>query len=101
MTSPNPSLYVVYLGGDLVEGRMGEDHEVVVVVGDDIKDARRKAKAKWRGQGNAHVDAVQRIDRIDGYELTLHPGAAGDAIAHDPTYDPSDASDASDASDPT
>ena len=24
-------LYVVYLGGDLMPGRMGEDHEVVVV----------------------------------------------------------------------
>jgi hypothetical protein len=89
MTSPN--LYVVYLGGDLVEGRMGEDHEVVVVVGDDVKDARRRAKAKWRGQGNAHVDAVQRIERVDGYELALQPAAApGDQIVTDPSYDPSD-----------
>lgn len=88
MTSP--SLYVVYLGGDLVEGRMGEDHEVVVVVGDDVKDARRRAKAKWQGHGNAHVDAVQRIDRVDGYDLALQPGAAGDHIVHDPAYDPSD-----------
>jgi GNAT superfamily N-acetyltransferase len=30
-------------------------------------DARRKAEAKWRVHGEAHVDAVRRTDRIDGY----------------------------------
>jgi hypothetical protein len=89
MTSPN--LYVVYLGGDLVEGRMGEDHEVVVVVGDDVKDARRKAKTKWGGHGNAHIDAVQRIDRVDGYDLALQAGSTpGDQIVLDPAYEASD-----------
>jgi hypothetical protein len=86
----NPNLYVVYLGGDLVEGRMGEDHEVVLVVGGNPAEAKRKAKAKWRGQGRAHIDALQRVDRIDGYELLLQAGADGDAITTDSTYEPSD-----------
>jgi hypothetical protein len=86
-----PNLYVVYLGGDLVEGRMGEDHEVVLVVGDDPAEAKRNAKAKWRGQGKAHIDALQRIDRIDGYELTLQPGSPGDDLTLDSNYEASDA----------
>ena len=85
-----PKLFVVYLGGDLVEGRMGEDHEVVIVVGQDDAEAKRKAKAKWQGHGRAHIDAVQQIDRVDGYDLTLRPGAAGDAITTDSSYEPSD-----------
>lgn len=85
-----PKLFVVYLGGDLVEGRMGEDHEVVIVVGADDKEAKRKAKAKWRGHGRAHIDAVQQVDRVDGYDVALRPGAPGDAITTDRRYEPSD-----------
>jgi hypothetical protein len=81
-----PALYVVYLGGHVAEGRMGEDHEVVLVVGRDLKEARRRARAKWRGIGKPHVDAVQRIERVDGHMITLLPGAEGDSASLDPTY---------------
>ena len=40
---------------------MGEDHEVVFVVADDMVSARRAAKAKWGGDGRAHVDALTRV----------------------------------------
>ena len=41
---------------------MGEDHEVVFVVAEDVRAARRAAKAKWGGDGRPHVDALTRLD---------------------------------------
>ena len=72
-------LYSAYLGGDLGPGRVGEDHEVVFVVADDELSARRAAKAKWGGQGRPHVDALTRVDMIDGYAIGLYPAGDGDA----------------------
>ena len=59
-------LYAAFLGGELAPGRMGEDHEVVFVVADDEVSARRAAKKKWGGDGQPHVDALTRIDKVDG-----------------------------------
>ncbi|HEY7439168.1 MAG TPA: DUF1543 domain-containing protein [Acidimicrobiia bacterium] len=86
------ALYAVYLGGDLATGRMGEDHEVVFVVGDDIHDIRRRARAKWGGAGHAHVDAVRRLDVIDGFEIALRDVGGGDRTELDPSYEPADGS---------
>ncbi|MGO8827038.1 MAG: DUF1543 domain-containing protein [Acidimicrobiales bacterium] len=72
-------LYAAYLGGELGPGRMGEDHEVVFVVADDERSARRAAKAKWGGEGRPHVDALTRVERIDGFAVGLTPGGEGDA----------------------
>ena len=71
-------LYAAYLGGELTDGRMGEDHEVVFVVADDVTGARRAAKAKWGGDGRAHVDALTRLDMIDGFTIALEEGGSGD-----------------------
>jgi len=86
-----PRLYAVYLGGDPAPGRMGEDHEVVFVVSTDPRSARRAARAKWTGTDpKPHVDMVQELDAVDGYELSLvHTGKVG-ALPVDPTYEPSD-----------
>ena len=78
-TLPRVHLYAAYLGGELGPGRMGEDHEVVFVVADDERSARRAAKAKWGGEGRPHVDALTRVDRIDGFAVGLTPGGEGDA----------------------
>jgi hypothetical protein len=74
-------LYAAFLGGDLGSGRMGEDHEVVFVVAEGELSARQAAKAKWGGSGRPHVDALTRIDVIDGFaiELELH-GGGGDTL---------------------
>ena len=72
-------LFAAYLGGELGSGRMGEDHEVVFVVAEDTLAARRAAKAKWGGSGRAHVDALTRIDMIDGFAIGLERTGAGDA----------------------
>lgn len=85
----DPGLYVVYLGGDVVPGRMGEDHEVVLVAAATVKEARRRAKAKWSGVGRPHVDAIAEVHRVDGHDVRLEPGGPdGDEIVVDPTYVP-------------
>ena len=71
-------LYAAFLGGELANGRMGEDHEVVFVVADDTKAARTAALQKWSGSGRGHVDAVTRLDMIDGYRVRVAPGGTGD-----------------------
>jgi hypothetical protein len=60
---------------------------VFVVDHDDLTDVRGRARAKWRGAGTAHVDAVQRLDRIDGFDVNvLRAAAEGDHTELDPTY---------------
>lgn len=81
-------LYVVYLGGDPSPGRLGEDHEVVVVVASDMKEARRAARAKWRGDSTAHVDAVQVLSVVDGFAIRLEATDQVDVSAIDVTYEP-------------
>ena len=81
-------LYVVYLGGALSPGRMGEDHEVVLVVAESVKDARAKAKKKWRGDSRAHVDAVARVAVVDGHRIAPEPTDEPDSIETDDTYVP-------------
>jgi Domain of Unknown Function (DUF1543) len=72
-------LFAAFLGGELAAGRMGEDHEMVFVVAEDTKSARRAAKAKWGGGGRAHVDALTRLDMIDGFAVGLEPSGTGDS----------------------
>ena len=81
-------LYVVYLGGHLAPGRMGEDHEVVLVAAESVADARKRAKRKWRGTQRAHVDAVARVGVVDGHRVTLTPTDEPDDVATDDTYAP-------------
>lgn len=71
-------LYAAFLGGSMSGDRMGEDHEMVLIVADDREDANAKAKAKWRGTGRSHVDALQRIDMVDGFRIDLVPTGTGD-----------------------
>ena len=86
----DPQLYAVYLGGDPAPGRIGEDHEVVFVVADDVTSARRLARGKWRGDDpKPHVDMVQELDVIDGYAVTLSPTDRSSSAARDVTYEPS------------
>jgi hypothetical protein len=84
-----PRLYGVYLGGDPAPGRLGEDHEMVFVVATDHRAAKQAARAKWTGTDpKPHVDMVQELDAVDGYEVHLtHTGRTG-SMAVDPTYEP-------------
>jgi hypothetical protein len=73
-------LYAAYLGGPLETGRMGEGHEVVLVVAADRDDAKRRAAAKWRGAPPGHLDALVRVDRVDGHQVTLSEVGGGDVL---------------------
>ena len=73
-------LFAAYLGGELTPGRMGEDHEVVFVVAEDLPAARKAATAKWGGGGRAHVDALTRLDKVDGYAIALEQAGNGDTM---------------------
>lgn len=86
--SETMQLYVVYLGGDPSPGRLGEDHEVVMVVASDVKEARRAARAKWQGGSPAHVDAVQVLNVVDGFAIRLEATGRAQANEIDVTYDP-------------
>ena len=57
---------------------MGEGHEVVMVVAPDLDEAKSRAKAKWSGKGRGHVDALQRVDVVDGFEVRLEQVGEGD-----------------------
>jgi len=64
-------LWAVYLGGHLAADRIGEDHELVFVVADEVEAAKKAAKKKWRGVGRAHVDAIRSVDEVDGYVVSV------------------------------
>ena len=64
-------LYAVLLGGSGGPGRLSEDHETVFVVADDDKSAKRAAREKWSGYGKGHVDALEVVDVVDGFTITL------------------------------
>ena len=81
-------LFVVYLGGKVAEDRMGEDHEVVAVVATDVTAARKAAKAKWRGIGDPHVDAVRELDVVDGHKVLLARVTGEDNTPLDSTWVP-------------
>lgn len=69
-------LHAAYLGGSLDAGRMGESHEVVLVVATDRAEA--KSRAKNRPAPPERLDALERIVRIvrivrvDGHTITLN-----------------------------
>ena len=72
-------LYAAYLGGPLADGRVGEDHEVVLVVAADRREAKTRAVAKWKGTPPGHLDALERIERVDGFAVTLSQVGGGDS----------------------
>jgi hypothetical protein len=67
---------------------MGEDHEVVTVVANDVKSARAAARAKWSGVGRAHVDAIRPLTSSDGYEISLTHTGVRETMEIDTTFEP-------------
>ena len=81
-------LFVAFLGGDPAPGRIGEDHEVVLVVADDVKAARAAAREKWTGVGRPHVDAITPISVVDGHRVQLAHTGEADTWDIDTTFEP-------------
>jgi Domain of Unknown Function (DUF1543) len=86
--SDGPQLYAVYLGGDPSPGRLTEDHEVVLVVANDVTEARRRARAKWGASSRPHVDGVKLVDVVDGFAVSLVPTNRPESVDVDLTYEP-------------
>ena len=95
--SEDPQLYAVYLGGDPAPGRLTEDHEVVLVVADDVAEARRRARAKWGASQPSPMSTAsnwwtwstaspspstptERPESVD-VDLTYEPGDDGPATS--------------------
>ena len=72
-------LYAAFLGGELPDGRMGEDHKWCSSWRTTPQRPSKAAKQKWGGGGRGHVDAVTRLDMIDGYAVSLQLAGSGDA----------------------
>jgi hypothetical protein len=87
---PTPRLFAVYLGGDPPAGRLSEDHEVVFVVAEDLRQARRAARAKWAGLGRPHVDAVKVLHVVDRHRILLEPTDEPETTEVDLTYEPAE-----------
>ena len=51
---------------------------MVLVAAADRADAQTRAVAKWQGTPPGHLDALERIIRVDGYDVTLTPADGGD-----------------------
>ena len=66
-----PKLFLAYLGGKMSLSRIGEDHEVVLVVAEDKADAKMKAQSKWKGEGAAHLDMLTEVGVVDNYIINL------------------------------
>jgi Domain of Unknown Function (DUF1543) len=87
MKNPEHHLFAVFLGGKLAPDRLGEDHEVVFVVATSMAAARKLAKAKWKGlPDGVHIDAVQKLDILDGYRIGLTPTEEGDRLPLNQRY---------------
>jgi len=64
-------LYAVLLGGKIREENLMEDHQLVFVVAENEKDARKSAKLKWPEAESIHVDGTQHIRIVDGYQIKI------------------------------
>ena len=63
-------LYAVLLGGKIRKNHLMEDHHLVFVVAENETEARKLAKKKWDAD-TIHVDGIQKISKVDGYNIIL------------------------------
>jgi hypothetical protein len=64
-------LFAVYLGGK-AKGANIEVHDVVFVVGKDIKETFNELKQKWFGNPNSvHIDSYIELNQIGEYQISV------------------------------
>ena len=66
----NQNLYAVLLGGKIRENHLMEDHHLVFVVAKSEDEARKLSKKKWNAD-DIHVDGIQKLNVVDGYQINL------------------------------
>lgn len=71
MTSTEPKLFAVYLGGRADRCNI-ELHDVVFVVGSCIEETYPLLAKKWFGNMiHFHIDSYLHLKNVDGYEIQL------------------------------
>ena len=69
-------LYLVHAGfyDDDVSGGFYESHTNYFVAAEDVKKAKKKAKAipEYKDK-KMHIDGIMDVGQVDGYEIVLHP----------------------------
>lgn len=63
-------LYLAYMWWSSVE-RLMEDHEIIMVVSEDLQGAKKKAKEKTKLKDDIHIDMILEINNIDWYNISL------------------------------
>lgn len=63
-------LYLAYMWWSSVE-RLMEDHEIIMVVSEDLQGAKKKAKEKTKLKDDVHIDMILEINNIDWYNISL------------------------------
>lgn len=73
-------LFAVYLGGSAPRANI-ELHDVVFVVGSNLKETYSKVKEKWFGSPHSipHIDSYIELKHADGFKIQL----SQDSIPHD------------------
>ncbi len=64
------NLYAILLGGKADRKLLMEDHQLVFVVAENEVDAAIAAKKKWHVE-KSHIDGIQKLDSVDGFEIHL------------------------------
>lgn len=63
-------LYLAYMWG-VSQERLIEDHEILMIVSDNLESAKIKAKEKSKLKEEVHIDMILEINNIDWYEIHL------------------------------
>ncbi|MFH1000589.1 MAG: DUF1543 domain-containing protein [Bacteroidota bacterium] len=64
-------LFAVLLGGKIRPNNLMEDHQLVFIVAENEKQARKLAKLKWPEADSIHIDGTQLIEQVDGFKISL------------------------------
>ncbi len=73
-------LYLVHAGfyDENVSGGFYESHTNYFVAAEDVKKAKKKAKAisEYKDK-KMHIDGIMEVGQVDGYEIVLQRGEGG------------------------
>ena len=64
------TLYLAYMWWRSEE-RLMEDHEILMIVAENLDDAKQQAKLKTKLTDEAHVDMLIEVKNIDWYNIVL------------------------------
>ena len=63
-------LFLAYMWWRSVE-RIMEDHEIIMIVSDNLEEAKIQAKNKTKLKSEIHIDLIIEVTNIDWYNINL------------------------------